>query len=65
MIQPNNYLKGSEKLCDRTSYSINSADTSVSHSFQLEAAIPPSKVSALSSGEFVDMVADDPTDKLE
>jgi hypothetical protein len=50
---------------DRASYSINSADTSVSHSTQLEAAIPPSKISALSSGEFVGMVADDPTEKIE
>jgi type IV secretory pathway TraG/TraD family ATPase VirD4 len=50
---------------DRASYSINSADTSVSHSAQLESAIPPSKISALSSGEFVGMVADDPTEKIE
>ena len=50
---------------DRASYSINSADTSVSHSTQLEAAIPPSKISALSSGEFVGMVADDPNEKIE
>jgi len=50
---------------DRASYSINSADTSVSHSTQLEAAIPPSKIAALSSGEFVGMVADDPTEKIE
>ena len=50
---------------DRASYSINSADTSVSHSTQLESAIPPSKISALSSGEFVGMVADDPGNKIE
>jgi hypothetical protein len=50
---------------DRASYSINSADTSVSHSTQLKAAIPPSKISALSSGEFVRMVADDPSEKIE
>jgi hypothetical protein len=50
---------------ERASYSINSADTSVSHSTQLESAIPPSKISALSSGEFVGMVADDPTEKIE
>jgi TusA-related sulfurtransferase len=31
----------------------------------LEAAIPPSKISALSSGEFVGMVADDPHQKIE
>lgn len=50
---------------DRESYSINSGDTSISRSKQLEAAIPPSKISALSSGEFVGMVADDPNNKIE
>ena len=50
---------------DRESLSVNSSDTSISHSKQLEAAIPPSKISALSSGEFVGMVADDPDKKIE
>ena len=50
---------------DRESYSINSGDTSISRSKQLESAIPPSKISALSSGEFVGMVADDPDCKIE
>jgi type IV secretory pathway TraG/TraD family ATPase VirD4 len=50
---------------DRESLSINSQDTSVSRSKQLEAAVPPSKISALSSGEFVGMVADDPDNKIE
>ena len=50
---------------DRESLSINSQDTSISRSKQLEAAIPPSKISALSSGEFVGMVADDPDCKIE
>lgn len=50
---------------DRESYSINSGDTSVSRSKQLENAIPPSKISGLSSGEFVGMVADDPDNKIE
>ena len=50
---------------DRSSYSINRTDTSVSHSKQLETAIPPSKISALSSGDFVGMVADDPSQKIE
>jgi len=50
---------------DRESLSINSADTSISHSRQLESGIPPSKISALSSGEFVGMVADDPDRKIE
>lgn len=50
---------------DRESYSINSGDTSVSRSKQLENAIPLSKISGLSSGEFVGMVADDPDNKIE
>ena len=50
---------------DRESLSINTSDTSISRSKQLESAIPPSKISALSSGEFVGMVADDPDCKIE
>ena len=50
---------------DRESLSINRMDTSISRSKQLETAIPPSKISALSSGEFVGMVADDPDCKIE
>lgn len=50
---------------DRESLSINSTDTSISRSKQLESAIPPSKISSLSSGEFVGMVADDPDCKIE
>lgn len=50
---------------DRESLSINTSDTSISRSKQLESAIPPSKISALSSGEFVGMVADDPNCKIE
>jgi TusA-related sulfurtransferase len=50
---------------DRSRYSINSADTSINRSKQLEAAIPPSKIAALSSGEFVGMVADNPDQKIE
>jgi hypothetical protein len=50
---------------DRASFSINSNDTSISHSKQLESAIPPSRISALSSGEFVGMVADDPGCKID
>lgn len=49
---------------DRQSLSINSADTSISKSKQLEAAVPPSKIASLSSGEFVGMVADDPANKI-
>lgn len=50
---------------ERESFSINASDVSVSRSTQLEAAIPPSRISSLSSGEFVGAVADDPTNKIE
>ncbi|WP_196853736.1 conjugal transfer protein MobC [Flavobacterium sp. CAN_S2] len=50
---------------DRESLSINSGDTSISRSKQLESAVPPSKISSLSSGEFVGMVADDPNCKID
>jgi TraM recognition site of TraD and TraG len=48
----------------RESVSINSNDTSLSKSTQLEAAIPPSRISSLSAGEFVGAVADDPQQKI-
>nr|WP_317169462.1 type IV secretory system conjugative DNA transfer family protein [Mucilaginibacter humi] len=50
---------------EKESVSINSQDTSVSKSTQLDYAIPASKISGLSSGEFVGMVADDPDNKIE
>lgn len=50
---------------DRASFSVNRMDTSISHSQQLELAIPPSAISGLSSGEFVGMVADDPEQPIE
>lgn len=50
---------------DRESVTINSRDTSISHSKQLELAIPQSKIASLSSGEFVGMVADNPDQKIE
>ena len=50
---------------DRQSVSVNRTDTSISHSKQLDAAIPASKIAALSSGEFVGMVADDPLEKIK
>ncbi|WP_073488013.1 conjugal transfer protein MobC [Flavobacterium sp. CF108] len=50
---------------DRENLSINSADTSISRSKQLESAVPPSKISSLSSGEFVGIVADNPDCKIE
>lgn len=45
---------------DRESLSINSSETTVSRSKQLDAAVPASKITTLSAGEFVGMVADDP-----
>ncbi|MDN3582108.1 hypothetical protein [Mucilaginibacter flavus] len=50
---------------DKESLSINRTDTSISRSKQLEAAVPASRISALSSGEFVGMVADNPDEKIE
>jgi hypothetical protein len=50
---------------DRESLSINTNETSVSRSKQLESAVPPSTISSLSSGEFVGMVTDDPSQKIE
>lgn len=49
----------------KNSVSINSSDTSVTKSTQLDYAIPASKIAALSSGEFVGMVADDPDNKIK
>ncbi|MBN8686091.1 MAG: YWFCY domain-containing protein [Chitinophagales bacterium] len=49
----------------KESISINRTDTSVSKSSQLDFAIPQSKIAGLSSGEFVGMVADDPSNKIK
>ena len=49
----------------REPLSINSVDTSISRSIQLESAVPPSTISYLSSGEFVGMVADVPDCKIK
>jgi type IV secretory pathway TraG/TraD family ATPase VirD4 len=45
---------------DRESKSINSSDISISKSTQMDYAIPACKIAALSSGEFVGIVADTP-----
>jgi len=50
---------------ERNSVSINSNDTSISKSTQLDYAVPASKISGLSSGTFVGMVADNPDEKIE
>ncbi|MFD2599035.1 conjugal transfer protein MobC [Sphingobacterium corticis] len=52
-------------LQDRESLSINSTDTSITRSKQLDLAIPASKISTLSSGEFVGIVADNPDTKID
>lgn len=49
---------------DRQSMSINSSDTSISKSTQMDYAIPASKIATLSSGEFVGLVADSPNEKI-
>ena len=50
---------------DRESLSINRSDTSISRSKQLEAAVPASRISLLSSGEFAGIVADNPDRKID
>jgi uncharacterized protein with ATP-grasp and redox domains len=50
---------------DRQSVSVNRTDTSISRSKQLDSAIPASKIAALSSGEFVGLVADNPDEKIK
>lgn len=50
---------------ERESLSINSQDISISRSKQLDAAVQPSTISSLSSGQFVGVVADDPDNKIE
>jgi len=50
---------------DRQSVSVNRTDTSISHSKQLDSAIPASKIAALSSGEFVGIVSDNPDEKIK
>ncbi|MDT3404250.1 conjugal transfer protein MobC [Mucilaginibacter terrae] len=50
---------------ERQSITINSQDTSVNKSTQLDFAVPASKIAGLSSGEFVGTVADDPDNKID
>jgi hypothetical protein len=52
-------------LQNKSSLSINSSDTSVNRSLQLDLAIPASKIAGLSAGEFVGMVSDDPDCMIE
>ncbi|GAB3655980.1 conjugal transfer protein MobC [Echinicola sediminis] len=49
----------------RQSRSVNSNDTSISHSTQLDLAVPQSTIASLSSGEFVGLVADTPDQPMD
>ncbi|HVI43223.1 MAG TPA: conjugal transfer protein MobC [Chitinophaga sp.] len=50
---------------DRSSTTINSSDTSINHSQQLDMAIPASVISNLSAGEFVGIVSDNPGQEIK
>ena len=52
-------------LQDRQSIAVNQNDTNITNSKQLELAVPVNKISSLSSGEFVGIVADNPDQKIE
>lgn len=52
-------------LQERESLSTNSQDLSVSRYPHLDRAIPASRIAALSAGEFVGMVADDPHHRID
>jgi len=49
---------------DKESKSISSSDVSISKSTAMDYAIPASKIAALSSGEFVGIVSDNPEEKI-
>ncbi len=49
----------------KTTVSVNSSDTSVSKAEQPTSAVTPATIATLSSGEFVGIVADDPSEKIE
>lgn len=51
-------------LQDRQNITVNRRDTSISYSRQLDSAVPPSKISSLSSGQFVGVVGDNPDEKI-
>lgn len=50
---------------DKDSITINSGDTSISKSKQLDFAIPGSTIGSLSAGEFCGIVADNPDQKIK
>jgi hypothetical protein len=52
-------------LQPKQSISTNSRDNSIYQSEQLDLAVPASKITGLSSGEFVGIMADDPAQKIK
>jgi len=52
-------------LQPQQSYSTNSRDNTISQSQHLDLAVPPSKITGLSSGEFVGFMADNPDQKVK
>lgn len=50
---------------ERESVSVNRQDTSISRSTQLDYAVPASKISMLSAGEFVGVLADNPDQPIK
>jgi hypothetical protein len=50
---------------DKDSITINSSDTSTTKATQLDYALPAAKIAALSSGEFVGIIADNPDQKIK
>lgn len=50
---------------EKRSMNVNRMDTSSSTSWQLDQAIPPSRIATLSSGQFVGLVADNPDDRIK
>jgi YWFCY protein/Type IV secretory system Conjugative DNA transfer len=52
-------------LQEKHTLSTNSRDSSTSQSLQLDLAVPPSKISNLSSGEFVGITADTPDQPIQ
>jgi len=50
---------------DKNSMTISSSDTSLSKATQLDYAVPASKIAALSSGEFVGIVSDNPEQRIK
>lgn len=52
-------------LQQKSTVSVNSRDSSTSQSLSLDLSVPPSKISSLSSGEFVGITADTPSQPIQ